>query len=378
VAPQSSTYTYLAYDLLSGQRIAELPLSDVTYTLQLPEFGDGGLSGAITPSAAMGRTGSGRQDLAQVLGYRTEIFVDRDGRCMGGFFFRYWDQAPGGVALGEGGCPGWFAYFAEREIRTTLTYHQVDQFAIANNVIAAMQAKPGGNARVTLQTGKTSGVLRDRTYPASESKKARDAVVELSAVIGGFDLRTATDYGPGRVPVKTMLLDYPRTNLYPPDNWLGVPVFTYPGNIRGYTSFGDSSLATDIVGVGGGDGLDAIRAYAVNQHLKDAGWPVIERSLSWTDVTNLATLQGHVDGEALQRAQLSFTIVVDVGPDDPQLGTYWPGDWCRLRLSDDVFFGVGAPGADVDVDARITQISVKVPDSGPEQVSVTISGRLLL
>ena len=370
---RKSVYAYLAYDLLSGSRIAEVPLSGgVTYTSQVPSIGDGGLTGRIHPSAAMGTNRAGRPDLAAVLGYRTKIYVVRDGRIMWGGFFRYWDQAPDGVSLAEGGCPGLLSYFAHREIRTTLTYSQVDQLLIGDGIIATMQAKTGGNIGIVLR-GKTSGVLRDRTYPGTELKEARAALVELSQVQNGFDVRLESGTGPAG-PVDTLVLSYPRTDLAAPV--ADLPVLTYPGNIRSYTGFGDSGLATDVAAVGGGDGIDAIRAYSVNQHLLDAGWPVLERSVSFTDVTQLTTLQDHADAEAETRAYLSFSTTLDLGPDDPPLGTYDAGDWFRLRIKDDPFFGVGGDGSDIDVDARATQRTVSVPDSGEEKVSLTVTAKM--
>ena len=363
VESAAAVYTYIAYDLRTNDPVAELPLSGVTYTDSLN--GDGTLSGYIA-----GGDAAGRLDLPSVLPGRTMIAVDRDGVLQGGYI--YWDDdpQPGKLDLSQGSMRGLLSYFDRRRISTTLTFNQVDQLSIAEQIVAAMQAVDGGDIGIET-AGYISYVLRDRTYPGAELKNVREALLQLAAVDDGFDLAINLTYGFDGRPRKTLDLYYPQRGDSVQDSGL---VLEYPGNIKSYrwTRLG-SEISTHVHGIGAGDGELALRAVAVNQNLIDAGWPVLELDVSFTDVSVLATLQEHVLAEALARRGMIVVPEITVGPDDPQLGSYSVGDEARVRITDDAFGGPGL-AAQVDATARITDKAVAVSDTdGSETVTLTLS-----
>ena len=359
-----AVYTYLAYDLRSGQPIAELPLSGVTYTTVLND--DGTLSANIAPGNALGR-----DDLKAVLPGRTIIYVDRDGALQGPGWI-YWDDdpSPSKVDIPESGCRGTLSYFDHRRILTTLVYVQVDQLVLAGDIIKSLQQVDGGNIGV-LVPDLTCGVRRDRTYAASEVRNAREAIQQLAAVIDGFDFRFEARYGTSGAPEVVFNRGYPYLGRSVSDSGL---VLEYPGNLLDYRfSRSGSSIATRVDAIGAGTDDDALRTYATNQALLDAGWPVLETDVSFSDVSVLTTLEEHALAEALARRGIVVTPEVTLLGDDPPVESYEVGDWVRLRLTDAVFYG-DLLAADVDAQARIVQKSVTPPDdSGIEKVKLTLS-----
>lgn len=367
-------YVYLAYDLRSNVPVAEVPLSGVTWSTALND--DGSLSGTVSSGAARGR-----QDLRSLLHGRTVIYVIRNGIIVGGYIL--WDDNPGpdGLQISDGQCLGFLSYFNHRRIRDTVDYLQVDQLTIAEDIVETVQSLPGGDIGVTT-LGFVSGVKRDRSYAASEVKNVRDALLQLGAVDDGFDLIITVNRDSDGSPRKVLSLGYPHLGRSQAATGL---VMEYPGNVVDYdwARLG-SSLATTVWAIGGqpptefGDVTDpnadnTLRSRADNQFLIDAGWPVLEADVSFTDVIEQPTLDAHALGEAAVRSGIVVVPTLTLFGDDPPLGSYMVGDFVRVRITDDSFGGDPAQPA-VDQLAQITKITVTVPDDGDiEQVKVELS-----
>jgi hypothetical protein len=360
-------YVYLAHDLLTNEPVAELPLGGVEWSVALND--DGALSANIAAGSARGR-----RDLRALLHARTAIYPIRDGQFVGNGYI-LWDDRPvmTQLEIPDGACLGLLSYFNHRRIRDTVTYLQTDQLAIAEDLIRRAQQVPSGDIGIDL-LGYTSGVLRDRTYLSSEIKNVREALLQLAAVESGFDVIVDVIAGPSGRPTKRLRLGYPYLGRSQPATGL---VFEYPGNVISYDwQRVGSQLATTVWAIGGSptdDPADALRSRADNPVLLAAGWPVLEADVSLTDITQQATLNAHALGEAAVRAGIVVVPTITVLADDPPLLSYGVGDQVRVRITDDVFGGDPDVPA-VDQLARITKISVTVPDNGDmETVSVELS-----
>ena len=366
-------YVYLAYDLVTNAPIAELPLADVTWSTALND--DGGLSGKIPSGSARGRV-----DLRSLLHARTAIYVSRNNQLVAGYIL--WDDqpTPAGLQITDGQALGFLSYFNHRRIRQTVTYTQVDQFAIAEDLIDTAQALDGGDIGVTT-LGLISGFRRDRTYLASDVKNVREALLQLGAVENGFDLTITVDRDADGAPRKLLSLGYP--HLGRPVAATGL-VMEYPGNVIDYnwTRLG-SNLATTVFAIGGQDpaapqtgdpNVDiTLRSQADNTVLVGAGWPVLETDVSFTDVTQRPTLDAHAVGEAIVRSGIQVVPTLKLYGDDPPLLSYQVGDFVRIRITDDSFGGDPDVPA-VDTVAQITKITVGVPDDDNiETVDVELS-----
>lgn len=359
-------YAYIAYDLLTNTPVAEVPLSGVTWSLALND--DGSLSGSIPSGAARGRA-----DLRSLLHARTALYVVRDGDIVAGYIL--WDDqpTPAGLQITDGNCLGFLSYFNRRRISSTRTYLQQDQFAIAEDLLAVAQAVPNGDIGVEL-LGTRCGVLRDRTYDGSEIKNLREALLQLGAVENGFDLTIAVGRGSDGGPRKMFQLGYPVLGRRQAATGL---VLEYPGNVVDYQwqRLG-SSLSTTVWAIGGSptdSAADTLRARADNITLINAGWPVLETDISFTDVIEQPTLNAHAVGEAIADSGIVVVPTITVHADDPPLPSLMVGDEVRVRITDDSFGGTPDIPA-VDQIARITKISVVVPDSNDvETVQLDLS-----
>jgi hypothetical protein len=180
-------------------------------------------------------------------------------------------------------------------------------------------------------------------------------------------------------PRKVLSLGYP--TLGRSQKATGI-VLEYPGNVVDYDwSRLGSSLATTVYAIGGtpegtstsADEDNTLRSQADNTALIAAGWPVLESDVSFTDVTEQSTLDAHALGEATVRSGIVVVPTLHLYGDDPPLTSYMVGDSVRVRITDDSFGGnPDAPA--VDQIARITKITVVVPDDGNvEQVTVDLS-----
>lgn len=356
-------YTYLAYDLLTNTPVAEVPLSGVSYSFQLDE--EGTLTGTIPTGAA-----AGRADIRNLLPGRTAIYPFRDNDIIDGYILWDDDPQPGGIRINDGACRSLLSYFDRRRIRSTLTYTQQDQLAIAESLIDTAQAVPGGNIGVET-LGTRSGVLRDRSYPASEIKNVREALTQLSAVQNGFDFSIGVTIGSDGAPRKVLNLGYPYLGRSQASTGL---VLEYPGNVLNYTwTRLGSQITTTMWLIGAGDGESALRARADNNALLNAGWPVLESDISYTDVTEQSTLNAHALAEAAVRSGVVVTPRLTVTGDDPPLRSYMVGDFARVRITDDTFGGPSDVPA-IDQVARINKITVTPSDDQDvETVSLELS-----
>ncbi|MGS2645821.1 hypothetical protein [Streptosporangium sp. G12] len=78
------------------------------------------------------------------------------------------------------------AYLLSVELQDDLAYTQIDQIAIARELLNHMQGQPRANIGLQLQAG-TSGMLRDRTYLDSDRASYGQRLRELAEVDGGFE-----------------------------------------------------------------------------------------------------------------------------------------------------------------------------------------------
>lgn len=94
-------------------------------------------------------------------------------------------------------------------------------------------------------------------------------------------------------------------------------------------------LATHAYGIGAtNEGTDTrLEAKAVSSALTDAGFPMMEMVEQRNSVVETATLQAHVDEAVVRYSAFTETFTIRVKRDrTPVLGTYWPGDWAKLRI----------------------------------------------
>lgn len=362
-------WRYDAHDLRTNAKLAELPLVDVSYgeslggagefSAALPMAVDGADSATTTTSVAALLTSSSMPE-------RTALYLYRDAAIRGGGVIWGRRRGKGRPAAISGA--GFWSFFRRQHLRTTQSFSAQDQLSIARSLVTIAQAITGSDIGVTVGS-ETSGVLRSRTYYSYELKQIAEAVEQLAAVNGGFDL--AIDLLPG--PVKQLTLSYPRRGRIA--GTTGV-AFVDGKNILDYEVVEDGTQSARVAtAIGAGDGLDMLVSTQTRTDLIDAGFPATSTVVAFKDVKVRATLDAHAIAAVNARTTTPTTWTVTVDPDDPDggLGTWIVGDDALLEIPDDDNFPRGLDGSSgYRAFHRIIAATVSIPAQGKETVVVTL------
>jgi hypothetical protein len=357
-----ATYRFLAHDLRTNSALAELPLSDVTYSEALNGTGDF--------SATMPLHDSARDLIAATQPERTAVYIERDGATVGGAII--WGRtrsARGPVNLTGA---GWWSYFRRQHLRNTLQYTDTDQLTIARELVSAALAQPGGGIGITVGA-EASGVLRTRTYQSFELKQIAEAVEQLAACDNGFDF--AVDTNQDRT--KTLRLGFPRRGRIAGTTGI---VFEADKNLMGYDITEDGSRsARTFTAVGAGDGSDMLLSTSTRTDLLDAGFPITSDTEAYKDVIVQATLDAHARADVNARALTPTFWRVTVDPDDVDggVGAFITGDDVLLQVSNDDNFprqADGSPG--YRRFHRVLAWTLNVPANGKDVLSITLGEAL--
>ncbi len=364
----ATTYRYLFADLVTNDILAELPLTNVTFTQALNTPGSFSASILGSDVRELGYDITGSTEPA-----RTAIYVDRDGVLIWGgiIWLRTWnsDTQRFDFSAREFG-----SYFERRRIKDTLVYDNEDQLFVAQDLLNLAQAETGGDIGVIVPTN-TSGILVTRVYYDYEIKDVWGAVKDLSNQQDGFDFNIDVAYDTNLEPRKYAFTSYPYRGVQYDANNASALVFEFPGNIVVYEWPDDGSVTANYMyGIGPNSNEAKIRAEAtapLNQIA--AGWPLLEDSVSYTDQYDPDILYQQTLGQVTARQTTVVTpkIVVPAYA-DPVLGSYKTGDECLLRITDDRFPNYGQ-GFGLSVVKRIVAISVQPGEDGPERVTLTLT-----
>lgn len=194
---------------------------------------------------------------------------------------------------------------------------------------ASQQQSAAADFGITQGTIQAS-VDRDRTDYSF--KNIRDAIIQLSEVIDGFDFEVTWD--------KVFNVYYPKIGSRRTDIEL-----TYPGNIR-ELSFGryGMQIANQITARGAGFGPGAYKSVADDLTSQGKFW-LRQRIVDFNDVSTTATLDEHAAEEL--RVAKEFTDIPTLVLDQanaPKVGTYGIGD--EIKIGIDADFDVFGPVSD--------------------------------
>lgn len=285
----------------------------------------------------------------------TEFWLVRDGRQVFSGPFVTWRRSGEDLELSALGV---FAYTqlmfvtADPELR----FDQVDQHLIAKALVDHWQdGQPFGHFGIDTSAITPSGTLRDRSYVRKEGHQISRRLQELGEVLGGFDaevdpttrrleLWTPTKGVDRSTGSDAIVLD--ERNIADPNVMLSVA---------------PQDLASMAFGTSTATGSDTtLWSAAVNEELR-AAYGAAGVMSSWSDISEQATLDGHVDALLLARDQ----ALLVPGPKtrvtaDADISAYDIGD--RIAFEDSV---LGASGA-----FRIRKRTVDVSESGEETATL--------
>ena len=307
---------------------------------------------------------------------RTALFVDRNGVIVwGGLLWTVKAQSDVGQAGGRvgsridlGGSTFW-SILNRLLINSTLSYN-TDQLTIFENVLYwAFNTKTDASGNlppITLPSGNTSGVTRERNYKAHEMKVVGEVLEQLSDVNNGFDFYVNCTYDSSSNPTAEIKLYYPekgrRTDT----------VLELGRNISQLTwSIDATRQANAAIAIGKGDGESAITSRKNDTSLMGVGsYPLLERKHSYTSVEVQGTLDDHADMDLLKYKYpvKNPKVIVITNPIDDPVGTLTVGD--EVRIIADLGY------EQVDSWHRITELSIQPPDLNyAEKLVLVFSGQ---
>ncbi|MFE9396791.1 hypothetical protein [Streptomyces flavidovirens] len=326
-------YRLLFADLVTDQLLDVLPVQGLGFDDYIGK--SGALSGKIPiPDPEM----AARVRAAAVPG-RTAVWVERGSDIWWGGIL--WTMTPsvddrGGVSV-DIQAATFESYLDRRVVFTTQTYTQVDQLAIARGLVGYAASLSGGDIGIRMDATKVSGVLRDRSYVASEVPRVRDLLDDLAAVDGGFEWRIQAyrDTATG-ARVKQLQLGYPKIAVG------AQPVMlTYPGNVLAYTLPSDATTMANVwqsrgatvdntVDAEGGPLLSSVWRY---DDRLNGGWPRLDGTSDYNTVSVKTTLDNHAKAD-LARARNAATIPSIRVRLDGEITPALIGARARLRIRD--------------------------------------------
>ena len=196
-----------------------------------------------------------------------------------------------------------------------------------------------------------SGVAYAPTaFRGYELKNVGDELDKFSDNLRGFEYRVDCAYDPATASfTRTFVLiaiNYPNppaAGEVSPISRFGADklVFEWPGNIFDLSideKSDDAATRFWMVGNNGSLGNDAAQPYVADtqQDLLLAGWPIIDRSESSSDIYDPNALFMYAGRYLAEFRPPIADIRVEVnGSISPQIGEYAPGDWCALVVDDE-------------------------------------------
>lgn len=373
-------YRCIAADLVTGERITELPLNGLTYSARLNEVGQA--SGRLplpAPNSATNRT------LANTLNdavdeARRLLIIERNGVPVwcGPIWAAGYNDADQSRDIRASDLG---SYWRKRVIDYNATFTGQTANAIVSTILATAQAVGGGNVNVTVVTETGSGYTQPTTTLQLDQYELRtvgEVIEELAKSDDGFeyDYEYAWNTGTGKVDT-TLRISYPRRGRR--FNQSG-HVFELGRNVTEFTWPSDGTrTANRVFATGNGEGDAMLLAVAADtfQLLPGSsggpGYPLLD------EVTASKRTRG-TDGQAQLNALVAARIKIAATPIvlpeltirgdlDPEFGSYITGDACRVIIPPNLSprFPDG-----LDTYRRIVGWDVRVDDEGTEAVSIIL------
>lgn len=260
------------------------------------------------------------------------------------------EGASGTVALTAA---GFLDLFKDRFTAAARVFTNTDAGTIAWTLLEESQ-KTAGNYDPVKDFGVRAGTIqasvnRTRTY---EFKEIKDAVIQLSEVINGFDFEIDHE--------KKFHVFYPKQGQLKPEL-----VLRYPGTIgRLVLPIDASQMANQVIARGSGLGASQPIVQR-DQTGVQAAYRIRQRIVDYPDVIEDATLEQHAD-EILRVESVPYEIPeIELLPNtDPHIKDFWLGDVIRVKASQGL--------VQIDNDYRIDQIDVEVDENDLETVKLKV------
>lgn len=396
-------YRYYVAWTISGDLALELSFSGVTWSRQVRRAG--------TFSGTVSFESDDRLEEAYwaTMPGRMSLYVTRNNVPVWGGFIarRSYDPVNKSVNLEA---TGFEAYLYRRTLwHDTVQSNSLDQYQVVRNLIGLMEtdyqglALPGDqatphpdNANLGIDVdSRNSGQTQDtQTWRGHELQNFGEALEGFSDNLHGFEYNIEVGWNleEDKFTKRLIFRDTPPSQLPVGEEYEGTRpgleenYFEFPGNIVGMSyedTIDDSSTRQWVLGAQpdpvGETEQPTKRAAWENEPYLSTQWPLFEtiESSEHNDVSNQTTLDRYAAsyGQRAKPPTPAWTVSVNGGM-NPQAGSYNPGDWCRMVVTDPFLSQAIEAGGEVTkvLTKRIAAFSVSVPDTEqvPEVVSLTL------
>jgi hypothetical protein len=374
-----AVYRCIAADLVTGQRITELPLNGLSYGARLNDVGQASARLPFpAPSTATNRAVAALLNDA-VDEARRMLIIERDGVIVWcGIIwvaaYNDGDQSRDIRASDHG------SYWRRRLVTYNQTFTASTATTIAQTVLTTAQAAPGGNLNVNVireidpAFTEPSVTLELDRY---ELRTVGEVIEDLAKADGGFEYDYSYTWNGGGTVSKTLTLSYPRRGR---NFQRSGHVFEVGRNVTEFSWPSDGTrVANKVYATGNGEGDAMLISSAADtfQILPGSaggpGYPLLEEVVS-SKRTRGTDGQAQLDALTAGRIKAVATPVVlpeiTVRADlDPVFGSYITGDACRIIIPPNLSprFPDG-----FDQYRRIVGWNVRVDDDGTEAVTLIL------
>ncbi len=387
----------------SEQHLFDLPINGPQFSTVLQQTGT--ISGKVQLTSPDVKRALLGQPPLHLLEDKTAIYVELNGSLVWGGILQ---QVQYDSASQQADIRGvdWWGYFNQgRVITWNSSYTNIEQLVVAADLVNIAQgsassgsASPviaggfvvGGNVGVTLgpraiqalAASNPSGVNVTVGWAPSSYKSIGQAISDMGIAALGFDWSIDVFYDGSGTPVKQFNLWYPRAGRTQQQQQTGGYSIVFDmGSTSGlgYTwPSGQVPPANVVFGAGSGGANVALGSEASDPSMLSQGWPVMEKNVSFTDVSEQGLLDGltlaHLYATRLPVSQPTITYSAGSDSTTP-LGSFMVGDDVRLMIPPDPYF---QSGYDSESSAqgsnwwRVQQVTVSVHDEGKSSMAVVL------
>lgn len=368
--PGSPRYRYVLADLLTDRNITALPLTGVGFDRRISRTGafKGNLDVYSRESAALA-------ELVALYAGRSALWVYRGASLWWGGIL--WTASPSMNDRSEAQlalqASTFDSYAHHRDIREDITYTGIEQTVIIADLWNRMQNQDYNDIGVLTTNLTATGILRDRTYLASEAATFGQRIEELGDVIDGVE-HTIDVYATDLDRTKTLNTGNPRLHVDDEITTLvtGTRLPSWSQTVDATNAGTHFQARGDASSDNVGTTVPALLSDVfVADDLIANGWPQLDSTTDHQGVKEKATLDDYAQAErdrlAGQAISPSYNLYLDENTSwhPNQLGSY-----IRIQRSKDDWF---SPGKVEDI--RPVAVEVSVPDRGGdafETVKVTV------
>lgn len=377
----SSLYRYVFTDMLSRQYLGDLDLVNVSFDKRILQAGSFSATIPI-PNRKVGDQVAEiipRDDTELGIGPGViTVQVYREGVCWGEYWItgaqpaRSRKNTPAIAIRGS----TLDAYLSRVELQDDLIFTGVDQINIARILLGHLAAQEHANLSLSLESG-TSGIVRDRTYLDSEGATYGQRLLELAQVDDGFEWMINLETVAGSLS-RRWVWGYPQIGTVDPpphlfsDGRSGGDILEWQEEIdalrggtrwraRGSLVGGDASTTSTPL---------TSTVHEATAHLA-AGWPRIDRTLSYSTVNQAQTLEDYAAfwasraGGALRVDQVTVTF-----GKNPSFSPNNLGDAARFFYDNEWYRGVWKTRRIIGIGVTPTSRS-----SGKEEARLVLEGQ---